>query len=314
LINASTTLTVTSNKTINNYNSGTGSITNAGTLVLEKFIISGNSKINIDGTVKTTNVNGLTGGSNTAFATASGFTVNTFGASSTVEYNGLENQTVSPLSYSNLTISGVGTKTAAAGTDVSVSGMLNIAAGNTFALNGTNNLKLNRGGTLNINANAVFDNGGESQVSGGGSPTINIYGTYITRDVQGFTGSNTSIPSIVPNIFPGSTVEYGKAGDQSVTPREDYKNIIFSGSGIKTIPTCTPKGTVTIKDNVIADASNKTFGDTSTNLTMTGGRLKVGGTGTKPDIAGTYNLTGGVIEFTNSGATKETIPLTLYLL
>ncbi len=308
LINSSTIVTLTSDKTINNYSSGTGSITDEGTLVLDKYVISGNSKIKIDGTVKTANNYGLLGGSNTSFATASGFIVNTLGIPSTIEYNDLGNQVVTPLTYNNLIISGSGTKTAGSGADVFVSGVLNIIAGSTFSLNGSNHLKLNSGGTLNINADAIFDNGGESQVSGGGSPTINIYGTFITRDAQGFTGLNTSIPGIVPNIFSGSTIEYGKAGDQAVTSRDDYRNITFSGSGIKTIPTCSPKGTVTIKDDkVIADASNKTFGDSTTNLAMTDGRFKVGGTGTKPDIAGTYTLTGGVIEFTNSGLTKQTI-------
>lgn len=306
LISNGTALTLTSDKTINNFSSGTGSITNAGTMILEKYTINGNSRIKIDGTVKTANINGLTGGTKTAFAT--GFTVNTLGSSSVIDYNASENQNVTPIAYSNLTISGIGTKTAAAGADIYVSGTLNIAAGNTFTLNGTNDLKLNGGGTVNINTDAIFDNGGESQISGGGSPTINIYGTFITRDKDGFIGLNTSIPGITPKIFSGSTIEYGRVGDQAVTPTDDYKNITFSGSGTKTIPKCRPIGTVTIKDNVIADFSNKTFGDTTaTNLVMTGGRLKVGGTGTKPDIAGTYNLTGGVIEFTNSGLTKETI-------
>lgn len=256
------------------------------------------------------------------FATASGFTVKSLSASSLIEYNREGNQAVTPLSYNNIIISGSGTKTAASsGSDISVSGAVNITPGSTFALNGTNHLKLNGGGTLNVNTNAVFDNGGESQVSGGGSPTINIYGTFITRDADGFTGLGTSIPgatstpppTIALNIFPGSTIEYSRPGDQAVSPRDDYKNITFSGSGTKSIPTCRPIGTVTIKDNVIADVSKKTFGDTTaTNLVMTSGRLKVGGTGTKPDILGTYNLTGGVIEFYNSGATKETIRPTTY--
>lgn len=302
IINTGTTLTLTSNKTINNYSGGTG-ITDAGTLVLEKYVINGNSKIKIDGTVKTANTYGLTEGMNTSFA--SGFTVS-LPAGSLVEYNGSENQTVTPLSYNNLTISGGAVKTAGSGADVLVGASLNVMPGSTFALNGTNDLKLNGGGTLNINANAFFDTGGESQVGGGGTPTVNIYGTFITRDLQGFSGLNSSIPGAIVKIFEGSTIEYAKAGDQAVTSRDDYKNLTFSGSGIKTIPTCFPKGMVTIKDSAIA-ATNKTFGDANTNLTMTGGRFRVGGTGTKPDIAGTYNLKGGVIEFINSQSTTETI-------
>ncbi len=308
LVDNSTTLTLTSDKTINNYTGGTGSVTDAGTLVSGKNIINGNSKIKIDGTVKTANTYGLTEGMNTSFA--SGFTVS-LPAGSLVEYNGSENQTVTPLSYNNLTISGGAVKTAGSGADVLVAASLNVMPGSTFALNGTNDLKLNGGGTLNINANAFFDTEGESQVGGGGPPTVNIYGTFITRDVQGFSGLNSSIPGAKVNIFEGSTIEYGWLGNQAVTKRDDYKNLTFSGSGIKTLPTCNPAGIVTIKDNAIADASdpvyNKTFGNENTNLTMTGGRLKVGGSGTRPDISGVYNLTGGVIEFTNSGLTKQTI-------
>lgn len=305
LVDNSTTLTLTSDKTINNYTGGTGSVTDAGTLVSGKNIINGNSKIKIDGTVKTANTYGLTEGMNTSFA--SGFTVS-LPAGSLVEYNGSENQTVTPLSYNNLTISGGAVKTAGSGADVLVAASLNVMPGSTFALNGTNDLKLNGGGTLNINANAFFDTEGESQVGGGGTPKVNIYGTFITRDVQGFSGLNSSIPGATVKIFEGSTIEYGRTGNQAVTKRDDYKNLTFSGSGIKTIPTCRPIGTVTIKDNAVADASSKTFGDTTaTNLVMTGGLLRVGGTGTKPDIAGAYNLTGGVIEFTNSGLTKQTI-------
>jgi len=306
------TVSLLTNKTINNFSGSTGSVVLSGTLICVDFIIDGTSKIQIDGTLKTTNVNGLAGSSVTTLAT--GFSVSSINSSSAVEYNRGADQVVTPLSYGNLNISGLGIKKSAAPSDVSVSGILNIAAGNTFALNGTNDLKLNGGGILNINANAVFDSGGESQVSGGGSPIINVYGTFICRDMDGFSGVGTSIPGATSasptttvNLFAGSTVEYGRGGNQQVTSRNDYKNIVFSGGGVKMVPTCSPFGTVFIKDNVIADVSNKSFGDSSTNLTMVSGRLIVGGTGTKPDIAGVYSLTGGDIEFINSGSTAQAI-------
>ncbi|MCW3079641.1 T9SS type A sorting domain-containing protein [Segetibacter sp.] len=310
-IGSTTLTTLTSSKTIDNYPGATGDITLLGTLITGDFIIGGNSKIKIDGTLKTTNTTGLTGSSSSTFAT--GFTVSSIGASSTIEYNRTGDQTITPLGYGNLTISGSGVKKATAQTDVSVSGTLNISAANTFALNGTNDLKLNGGGTLNINANSSFDTGGESQVTGGGSPTINIYGTFICRDADGFAGTSTSIPgatstpSITLNIYAGSIIEYGRLGDQQVSSRDDYKNVTFSGSGVKTVPTCSPFGTVTIKDNAIVDVSNKNFGDANTNLLMSGGRLILSGVNTKPDIAGTYNITGGDIEFTNHATTAQAI-------
>lgn len=320
LISSGTALTLTSNKIINNFSTSTGTITSAGTIIAGDYIISGNTKVQIDGTVKTTNVNGLSGGNNTTFS-STGTPLIAFGTSSAVEYNRFGNQSVTaPLNCKNLIITGSGIKTFIGSADIDVSGELNIMSGNSFALNGINDLKLSGGGTLNINTNAVFDNGGESQISGSNSSTINsstinLSGTFITRDSAGFTGGGASVSetNITLKILPGSNVEYGRAGNQIVTKRDDYKNITFSGSGIKTIPTCRPIGTVTIKDGAIADATNKKFGDTTaTNLTMTGGKFKVGGTGTKPDIKGSYNLSGGIIEFTNSGRTRQTIrsPLT----
>lgn len=319
IINSGTMLTLTSDKKIDSFNakgSSNNAFINAGILIAGNYIISGTSKVQIDGTVRTTNASGLSGGATTTFATSAEITLNSAGSSSVVEYSRVGDQIVTPLTYNKVIISGGGTKTVAPGSDIYVSDSLNIMPGCTFALNGINNLKLNGGGTANINTNAIFDNVGESEVSGGSSPKINVYGTFVTRNAKGLSGSSgTSIPgataqspTIALNIYSGSTIEYGKSGDQDVTSRDDYKNITFSGSGVKSIPTCRPIGTVTIKDNVTADASNKTFGDTTaTNLMMTGGRFKVGGIGTKPDIGGTYILTGGVIEFTTSGKTTGTI-------
>jgi len=308
-ISSGTIASLTSDKVINNYNNSTSNntanVTIQGSLIAGDYSISGNNFIKVDGIVKTTNPNGLTGGTNTTFATGS--TLRPFGTTSTIEYNREGEQKITPILYSNLTIAGSGTKTAEQGGDISVSGIFNIMPGCTFVMNGSNDVKLNNGGIVNVNVNSIFDSGGESQMTGGSSPIINIYGTFITRDAQGFSGLNATIPGATVNIFNGSTIEYGKSGDQDVTRRDDYQNLTLSGSGVKLLPTCAPKGTVTIKDNAIADASNKTFGDSTTNLTMTSGRLRVGGTGTKPDIAGIYNLTEGVIEFTNSGATKQTI-------
>ncbi|GEO10357.1 T9SS type A sorting domain-containing protein [Segetibacter aerophilus] len=306
-IGAGTVATLVSNKTINNFPTGTGTTTLLGTFIAGDFIVSGDSKILINGILKTTNANGLTGSLNSTFAT--GFNISSFSISSTTEYNRIGDQTITPLSYGNLNISGTGLKKVTALADVSVSGALNISSPNTFALNGTNDLKLNGGGSLNINAVSFFDSGGESQVTGGGSPTINIYGTFICRDANGFTGTSTSIPGATTtvNIYSGSIIEFGRLGDQQVSARDDYKNVTFSGSGTKTLPTCSPFGTVTIKDNVVVDASNKTFGDANTNLIMASGKLIVAGNGTKPDMDGAYNLTGGDIEFTNSGTTAQAI-------
>jgi hypothetical protein len=190
---------------------------------------------------------------------------------------------------------------------------ITVENGGTLALNGAN-LTLNDGtGTdLTINSGGSFDNGGENQIiSGGGSPSISITGTFITRDAQGFVGTNTAIPSIMTTLNSGSTVEYGLAGNQEVqgSTAPVYQNITFSGSGTKTlISNNSVAGTVTIKDAAIFNAGNHTFGGTNTNLAMSGSsRFIISGTGTKPDIEGVYTLSGGVIEFANNLTTTQTI-------
>jgi hypothetical protein len=223
----------------------------------------------------------------------------------TVEYYGSTQTVFTGVTYNNLITSSAGTKTAAG--SISVGGSFIIKSPSIFSLNGINNLTLD--GSLLIEAGSTFDNGGESAVRVGLSnsvPTITINGTFITRAAQGFTGVNAAIPSINPVINDGSTIEFARAGNQLVISRPDYKNITFSNSGVKTLSTAfSPVGTVTIKDNAIVDATIHTFGDANTNLVMTGGRLKFGSTGTKPDIAGSYTLTGGVVEFAGGSITTR---------
>ncbi|TVQ20351.1 MAG: hypothetical protein EA361_00165, partial [Bacteroidetes bacterium] len=87
-----------------------------------------------------------------------------------------------------------------------------------------------------------------------------------------------------------------------------YNDLIFRGAGTKVIPNATPdiNGTVTIEDGVV-NSQNYQFGKAETNLTMTGGRLINSSTGPSPDMNGTYNMTGGTIEFANNSATMQTI-------
>lgn len=180
----------------------------------------------------------------------------------------------------------------------------------------SNDLRLNNA-TLNIATGATFDNGGENQiVSDGGTPIISISGTFITRDAQGFVGTNTAIPSIVPTLNSGSTIEYGLNGNQIVQGSRSYFNLTISNSGTKSLSsaitnTNTITGTVTIKDASVLDVDNKSFGGPGTNLTMTGtSEFKTAGTGVKPDAGGTYSLgTGTKITFSNTAATLESIRL-----
>ncbi|MEO0046409.1 MAG: hypothetical protein RL705_1600 [Bacteroidota bacterium] len=178
-------------------------------------------------------------------------------------------------------------------------GALNVNNGGTFILNANNNhVQLYPNSSLNISNGGVFDNNGENRVAiGGGTPSINISGKFITRDVQGFIGINTSIPAITPTLNIGSTVEYGLNGDQAVQglTAPTYHNITFSGSGTKTLAGGNAvAGTITVSGSVIFDASNHVFGGVGTNIIMTGTSVyKLSGAGLKPEAAGTYSLAPG---------------------
>ncbi|RYY45422.1 MAG: hypothetical protein EOO06_16550, partial [Chitinophagaceae bacterium] len=193
--------------------------------------------------------------------------------------------------------------------NLTVSGAVTINAASSFALNSTNNNSLNLGGAMTIAATGTFDNGGENQLVNTGTASISITGRFITRDVQGFTGTNTAVPGISPLLNAGSTVEYGLTGNQAVTTRTDYKNITFSGSGTKLMNGAfNPFGNVYVTGSAILDASSNSFGDNNTNLIMdANSRFRMSGASLKPDIEGTYTLTSGVVEFYNNAGGAQRI-------
>ncbi|MDQ6904048.1 MAG: hypothetical protein M3139_13685, partial [Bacteroidota bacterium] len=109
---------------------------------------------------------------------------------------------------------------------------LTVSGTRTLLMNGVHNISLN--GVCTIGATATFDNGGESQFTySGGSIAIN--GKFINRDKDNFTGLNGAITTINPVLSVGSVIEYALTGNQVVSARADYQNIVFSGSGIKTL-------------------------------------------------------------------------------
>ena len=188
---------------------------------------------------------------------------------------------------------------------------ITVSGNRTLAMNGINDLNLN--GLFTIGATARFDNGGESQIINKGGIPVNISGSFITRDKDGFTGTNAAIPGISPTLGAGCTIEYGLAtgGSQVVTARGDYTNLVISGMGSK-IPSnaFSPIGTITITGAGVFDCTANNVGDANTNLTMNSGRLIVGTGGTQPSMEGLYQLAGGVVEF--AGITPKTIRTQTY--
>ena len=196
-------------------------------------------------------------------------------------------------------------------------GLKNILVGGsrTLSMNGINNLVLS--GNLLIEKDAAFDNGGESQItSATGLSAITIDGKFINRDKDNFTGIGGAIPGIIPLLNAGCTIDYAlsNGNQQVVTSRNDYRNISFSGSGIKTLASgFNPAGIVNITNNAIVDALNFSFGDAGSRLTMDGGRLRLHGTNNpQPHMSSDYQLTGGVIEFACNNVSGQTIRSKVY--
>lgn len=164
-------------------------------------------------------------------------------------------------------------------------------------------------GLLSVDAGGIFDNGGENQIINGGG-SINISGTFITRDIDGFVGTNTAIPSIVPTLNIESTVEYGLSGNQAVQggTAPTYSNITFSNGGTKTlVGTNSPIGLITISGATIFDAGNHSFGSSTSRVTMTDASKYIlyGTTASKPESGGTYSLGAGTtFEFSGTSATS----------
>ncbi|TAE80235.1 MAG: hypothetical protein EAY81_10635, partial [Bacteroidetes bacterium] len=186
----------------------------------------------------------------------------------------------------------------------SVPGSVTINSGATVTLGSTRTTTttLTVDGTLNASTFSIT-----------GTGTVNINGTFITSNLDGFTGTGASFTGATPTLGPSSIIEYAaSSGTQIITTSPSYVNLTISGGGTKTAASSLSiSGTLTISGTAMLDAGNSTIGGTGTNLTMTGSStLKLGGTGTRPSMTGTYTLANtSTIEFTNTAGTQQDIRL-----
>ena len=158
------------------------------------------------------------------------------------------------------------------------------------------NLQVN--GTLDITHCRIKNTGAAASV------TIANGGILKTSNSGGFSGGGSAIVSEPIILETNSTVEFNRIGDQNFNARADFKNLVFSESGIKKPANAfNPIGTVKITGDAILNCiHNIGDGTTNANLTMDGGRLIVATGGVQPMMGGVYNLTGGVVEFAGSSS------------
>ena len=128
------------------------------------------------------------------------------------------------------------------GTSKTISGSV-VPNFDTFNFTGTASYTMNTSVSLQytvdigtVAVGATLDNGGENQITGSASATFTVNGKFITRDAQGFTGTNAAIPTLAVTVNTNSTVEYG-GPSQTMTAFTTYYNVTISGTGTKTLLT-----------------------------------------------------------------------------
>lgn len=311
-VDVGVTLTITGTFTYNGgtiNSSGTAAMAYSGTGVIiyngsrttgiEWTSTNNPNAVTLNGTsVVTLSANATTPGNltinNTAELVGTGFTL-TVGGDWSAATAGAYNGSTNPASV--VVLNGTGTRS------------FTHTGGATFrnlTFSGTGSYTVNSNITVQVNAftqtNGIVNMGTNTFSSAAG--TFNMSGgtlqlAKLSTTLPEFTGG-TGLYSIT-----GGTIDLTGAGDQTLRGGIAYNNLIFSGSsGNKTITTAIPTiSSVTISGGNIVDVSSSSFGGATTDFTMTAGRFRTQGTGTKPDMEDDYNLTGGVVEFYGNAGT-----------
>lgn len=169
---------------------------------------------------------------------------------------------------------------------------------------------LNIEGILDISKSRITntDTSGGIVVKNGGTLRTAYEGT------GGIYGGSAAIPSGTLTLETNSTIEYNGA-NQNITDL-NYYHLKMTGTGVKTpngsFTTVDTNGSVIIGGTTTVNYSSKNLAYTdpaanNTKFYMTGGRLILGTTGTQPGMQGEYYISGGVVEFANSQASRQNI-------
>ncbi len=284
-------------------------------------------------TFKNKNINGFSGGANTAIGNTNNPNI-VLETGSTVEYNGVaaDNpstaaQTITPINYSNLLISGdrgnatvtlpsstigIGNIFSTTATNVNYS-----TASNTINFNGSvdqtipvfpyHHLATGGTGTKSIADNLTLNGGlsvGENTslqasnyiITPAAANSVTITGTFITSNVNGFSGAaNTAINSLNNPGFnlTNGTIVYNAAVEQNVTPRNDYHHVTIRNNSTKLLlGNAVFNGSLNLEDGVFnISGQTVTFQNGNTPLLRTNGTITTNGLTNL--VFGTMGNTGG---------------------
>lgn len=184
--NTSATVTLQNNITVN------GSLTQDASNILDMnaSVVGGTGSAVINGTLNTSNANGLSGGASTAFANTLSSVA--LGAASSIVYDAAGAQTVSARTdYNNMEVAGSGTKSMNGG--LTVGGSLNISAGDLSI--GSNLLTLN--GTIT----------GVGTITGSSTSDISVGGTGALGTID-FTSGGETLGDFTINRTSSGTVDF----------------------------------------------------------------------------------------------------------
>lgn len=169
-----------------------------------------------------------------------------------------------------------------------------------------------QGGILNINADGILDIT-NMRITNTASGSVTVNGTLRTSNPGGLYGPGSAIVTGDLNLNNNSTIDYYATLDQAISSIPNYYNITFSGAGTKTPQNAisvNTNGTVRITGTPTVNFMLNNLASTGTNNTafiMDGGRLRLGTTGTQPNMQGDYTLTGGIVEFANNSISGQSI-------
>ncbi len=175
---------------------------------------------------------------------------------------------------------------------------------NTFVFNTPSAVSISASGNLEIRRGILIEAASPTDgrhVEGAGNLTMTggeyrLLRVAKTIDVPRLTGDYN---------LTGGKIVLAANGGQKLRAGKNYYMLEFSGTDTAFVGTTSSIGSVIIANSKVVDVGSSTFGGTGTNLTMTGGKLRISKvTGTLPEMTGTYNLTGGTIEFYGTSATQ----------
>ena len=239
----------------------------------------GGNQLTSTGTLNLTSGTFQLGSAGTA-TTFPGFTTRNISAGTTIEYASGVAQTVSSTpSYSNLKISGAGTKTP--GGSLTIGGDLDVA-----------------GGTLVLGTNTA------NRTTSGGTLTV-LSGATLT------IGGTNGLPSNYATHSFGSTSTVTYNGTSQTISGESYGNLIFSGSGTGTLGgAASLAGSLTLSSGTFDPNGNTVTGTGANTLSVTGTLLvdKTTFVGNYASVATPTLNAGSTVNYKNANPTISSAP------